>query len=97
MLDEIKAILARLPAPERAELAHYLLHTLEPAEEGAAAEWLALAEERMAEVRAGRVVGIPAEQVLESLRGRGNEAVDFHPGAAEGDLLCAAGGSLRWH
>ena len=39
------------------------------AEEGAAAEWLALAERRMAEVRAGQVVGIPAEQVLEELRG----------------------------
>jgi hypothetical protein len=41
---------------------------LEPAEEGAAAEWLALAERRMVEVRAGQVIGVPAEQVLESLR-----------------------------
>jgi putative addiction module component (TIGR02574 family) len=73
-LDEIKATLAGLPVPERAELVHYLLHTLEPAEEGAAKEWLALAERRMADVRAGRVIGIPAEQVLESIRGRGNEA-----------------------
>jgi putative addiction module component (TIGR02574 family) len=67
-LEELKATLSGLPVPERAELAHYLLRTLEPAEEGAAAEWLALAERRMADVRAGRVVGIPAEQVLESLR-----------------------------
>ena len=67
-LEEFKVPLSGLPIPERAELAHYLLHTLEPAEEGAAAEWLALAEQRMAAVRAGEVVGIPAEQVLASLR-----------------------------
>jgi putative addiction module component (TIGR02574 family) len=57
-----------LPVPERAELVHYLLHTLEPLDEGAASEWLALAEQRMNDVRAGRVVGIPADQVMQSLR-----------------------------
>lgn len=67
-LEELKVTLSALPLPERAELASYLLHTLEPADEGAAGEWLALAERRMAEVRAGRVVGIPAEQVMEGLR-----------------------------
>jgi putative addiction module component (TIGR02574 family) len=67
-MEELKTTLSGLPVPERAELAHYLLRTLDPAEEGAATEWLALAERRMAEVRAGRVVGIPAEEVLESLR-----------------------------
>ena len=67
-LDELKTTAAGLSPPERAELAAYLLHTLEPAEDGAAAEWLALAEGRMADVRAGRVVGVPAEQVLEGLR-----------------------------
>jgi putative addiction module component (TIGR02574 family) len=67
-LEELKLTLSGLPVPERAELAHFLLHTLEPAEEGAAAEWLALAERRMADIRAGRVVGIPAEQVLDTLR-----------------------------
>jgi putative addiction module component (TIGR02574 family) len=68
LLEELKATLSGLPKHERAELASYLLHTLEPADEGAADEWLALAERRMDDVRAGRVVGIPAEQVLESLR-----------------------------
>ncbi len=56
-----------LSGPERAELAHYLLRSLEPEEDGAKAAWLALAQERMAEVRAGRVVGIPAEEVLRSM------------------------------
>jgi putative addiction module component (TIGR02574 family) len=67
-LDELKTTLSGLPLSERAELAHFLLHTFEPSEEGAAAEWLALAERRMADAHAGRVVGIPAEQVLDSLR-----------------------------
>ena len=67
-LEELKSTVSGLPIPERAELAHYLLHTLEAPDEGAAAEWLALAERRMDEVRAGRVVGIPAEQVMQSLR-----------------------------
>ena len=67
-LEELKSTVSGLPMPERAELAHFLLRTLEAPDEGAAAEWLALAKQRMADVRAGRVVGIPAEQVMESLR-----------------------------
>jgi putative addiction module component (TIGR02574 family) len=66
-LDQLKTTLSNLPAVERAELAHYLLRSLDPEEEGSKAEWLALAEQRMAEVRAGRVVGIPSEEVLNSL------------------------------
>ena len=70
-LEQLKATLSELPAAERAELAQYLLRSLDPEEEGARAEWLALAEQRMAEVRAGQVVGIPAEQVLKGLPGPG--------------------------
>jgi putative addiction module component (TIGR02574 family) len=70
-LEQLKATLSGLPAAERAELAQYLLRSLDPEEEGARAEWLALAEQRMAEVRAGRVAGIPAEEVLKSLPGPG--------------------------
>jgi putative addiction module component (TIGR02574 family) len=68
-LDELKVTLSGLPATQRAELAQYLLRSLEPDDEGAKAEWLAVAEQRMAEVRAGKVVGIPAEEVLKSLSG----------------------------
>ncbi len=67
-LEELKVLLSALPVPVRAELAHYLLHTLDSAEDGVAAEWLALAKRRMAEARSGQVGGIPAEQVLERLR-----------------------------
>lgn len=68
MLEELKSTISGLPVSERAELAHYLLHTLEATEEGAAADWLALAEQRMDDVRAGRDMGISAEEVMESLR-----------------------------
>lgn len=67
-VEQLKAALSRLPPSEQAELAQFLLRALEPVEEGAAAEWLALAERRMAEVRAGQVVGVPAEQLLKELR-----------------------------
>ena len=65
-LEQLKVTLSDLPMPEQAELAQYLLRSLEAAGEDAWAEWLALAEQRMAEVRADRVVGIPAEEVLRS-------------------------------
>ena len=67
-VEQLKAVLSHLTPSEQAELAQFLLRSLEPVEEGAPAEWLALAERRMAEVRAGRVVGIPAEQLLQELR-----------------------------
>lgn len=67
-LQDLKNAASGLPAGERAELAQYLLRSLdEQDEEGARAEWLALAEQRMAEVRAGKVIGIPAEEVLKNL------------------------------
>ena len=56
-----------LTPAQRAELAQYLLDSLDAGNESAKPEWLALAKERMAEVRAGRVQGIPAAEVLKSL------------------------------
>lgn len=67
-LDELKNTASGLPLAERAELAQFLLDSLHVADEGAATEWLALAERRMAEIQANRVTGIPAAQVLESMR-----------------------------
>jgi putative addiction module component (TIGR02574 family) len=69
-LEELKTTLITLPAEQRAELAHYLLHTLDDAELDAAAEWLTLAQRRMDDVRAGKATGIPAEEVLQKLRER---------------------------
>ena len=67
-LEDLKHAASGLPANERAELAQYLLRSLdESSEEEARAEWLALAEQRMTEVRSGKVVGVPAEEVLRDL------------------------------
>jgi putative addiction module component (TIGR02574 family) len=68
--QELKNAISGLPANERAELVQFLLRSLdEEDEEGARAEWLVLAEQRMAEVRAGKVIGVPAEEVLKNLLG----------------------------
>jgi putative addiction module component (TIGR02574 family) len=66
-LEELKTTLSGLTIQDRAELAQYLLRSLDQEEQGAKAEWLALAQSRMAEVHAGRVIGIPAEEVLKGL------------------------------
>jgi len=69
-LQELKNAAANLPTGERAELAQFLLRSLDATdEEETRAEWLALAEQRMAEVGAGKVVGIPAEEVVKNLLG----------------------------
>jgi putative addiction module component (TIGR02574 family) len=69
-LDQLKDAASDLPLPERAELAQFLVQTLDEPEAAAVrAEWLALAQRRMADVKAGKVVGIPADQVLNTLLG----------------------------
>jgi len=67
-LQDLKKAASGLPEGERVELAQFLLGSLEnQEEEGARDQWLALAERRMAEVRAGKVVGIPADEVVKHL------------------------------
>jgi putative addiction module component (TIGR02574 family) len=67
-LEQLKDAVADLPKPDRAELAQFLVRSLDDAEAAQVrAEWFALAERRMADVRAGKVVGIPAEDVLNGL------------------------------
>ena len=69
-LEQLKEAASDLPLPERAELAQFLVRSLDAQGEAEIrAEWLSLAERRMADVKAGKVVGIPAEQVLKSLLG----------------------------
>jgi putative addiction module component (TIGR02574 family) len=69
-LQELKTAVASLPVTDRAALAEFLLRSLDEGEDpDARAEWLALAEQRMADVKAGKIVGIPADEVLRSLPG----------------------------
>jgi putative addiction module component (TIGR02574 family) len=67
-IERWKSELGSLPAKERAELAHFLLTSLEPEEQGAAAAWEAEVDRRVAEIRGGRAAGKPAEQVFADIR-----------------------------
>ena len=65
-LDEVKAAAAELTEEDRTELTLFLLDGQEDGED-CTTEWLAVANERMQDVLAGKVVGIPAEEVMRKL------------------------------
>lgn len=67
-LQELKDASAGLPTEERAELADFLLHSLEPENADWAECWREELEHRLAEIRGGHVAGVPAEEVLRQLR-----------------------------
>jgi putative addiction module component (TIGR02574 family) len=67
-VQAIKTQLTQLSREERAELACFLLESLEPEEDGAAATWDAEIARRMSEIRDGTATGKPAEQVFAELR-----------------------------
>jgi putative addiction module component (TIGR02574 family) len=69
-LDQYKTQLEKLSREERAELAYFLLSSLEREEEGAATAWDAEISRRVAEIRSGKANGKPAEQVFAELRER---------------------------
>jgi putative addiction module component (TIGR02574 family) len=67
--ERLKTELAQLPPTDRAELAHFLLHTLDDESEGDVdAAWEAELQRRWAEVQSGQAVEKPADQVLDRLR-----------------------------
>ena len=68
-MEQLKVQLERLPRQERAELAHFLLCSLEQeADADVDAAWEAELARRMADMQSGKVVGIPAAQVFDELR-----------------------------
>lgn len=70
-IEALKSQLGALPSRDRAELARFLIDSLESeADEDAEAAWEAELARRAADIRAGRVVGKPAEQVFSDLRAR---------------------------
>lgn len=69
-VEHYKNQLEKLSREERAELAYFLLSSLEPEEEGAAAAWDAEISRRVAEIRSGKANGKPADQVFAELRER---------------------------
>ena len=67
-VEQWKSQLQQLSSPERAELAQFLLQSLEPEEEGAVEAWEAEVTRRVADIRAGKAAGRPAEQLFAELR-----------------------------
>ena len=67
--EKLKAELTQLSEEDRAELAHFLLGSLD---RGGDMEWedawTCELERRLEDYRSGRTVGIPAEKVLNDLR-----------------------------
>jgi putative addiction module component (TIGR02574 family) len=67
--ERLKSELAQLSTQERAELAYYLLHSLdETVETEAEAAWDAELAERMAGIENGKATGEPADKVFIELR-----------------------------
>jgi putative addiction module component (TIGR02574 family) len=67
--EQLKAQLSQLSTQERAELAHFLIHSLdEGVDADAEAAWDAELARRMKEIRSGKAVGEPADKVFAELR-----------------------------
>lgn len=73
--DEILAAVLALDAKTRAKVAHQIIASLDEGVEGLGeaeweAAWVAESERRLADMREGRVKGIPGEQVFVRARVR---------------------------
>lgn len=67
--ERLKDTLTQLSVRDRAELAHFLIHSLDDeADADAEAAWDAELARRFEEIQSGKAVGIPAEKVFEDLR-----------------------------
>lgn len=70
-LSELKEEAKQLPANERAELALYLIESLDgPPDEGVEEAWDREIARRIAEIERGEATLIPAEEVFTRLRRR---------------------------
>ncbi len=66
--ERLKSELSLLSPKERAELAHFLLHSLDDTDPDAEAAWDAELAERIQEIQRGQAIGEPAEKVFAELR-----------------------------
>jgi putative addiction module component (TIGR02574 family) len=67
---ELIAEAISLPVEERAIIVDSILRSLNSPEEDIDSQWVAEAERRLEEVRAGRVKAIPGDQVFAKVRKR---------------------------
>jgi len=67
--EKLKSELAELPLDDRAELAQFLIESLDQSvDEDAASAWRSELDRRFAEIESGTAAGEPAEQVIAELR-----------------------------
>jgi putative addiction module component (TIGR02574 family) len=69
-VERLKTQVSTLSTAERADLAYFLLTSLEPEEEGVEDAWRKEIARRVTEIRSGQAVGRPVEEVLAELRER---------------------------
>ena len=67
--DLIAEALTR-PIEERVAIADTLLQSLNPVDPDIESQWVAVAKERLAEMRAGAVEAVPSEEVFKRIRQR---------------------------
>ena len=68
IVEQLKTQVGILTKPERADLAYFLLTSLEHKEEGVEGAWRVEIARRVAEIRGGRAKGRSADEVLAELR-----------------------------
>jgi putative addiction module component (TIGR02574 family) len=69
-LEHWKSQLIALSPSERVELAHFLLTSLYPTEEGVESAWDSEASRRVEEIQSGGAEGRPVAEVIADLRER---------------------------
>jgi putative addiction module component (TIGR02574 family) len=68
VVEQLKSQAGGLSAAERAELAYFLLTSLEPKEDGVEEAWRVEIARRVAQIRDGHALGRPIDEVLAELR-----------------------------
>jgi putative addiction module component (TIGR02574 family) len=66
LIDEV----ASLPVEERTRVIDSLLRSLNTPESAVDAAWMEVAQQRLDQLRAGHIAGIPGEAVFEGIRQR---------------------------
>ena len=67
-VEQLKSQASTLSAAEKADLAYFLLSSLEDKDEGVEEAWRKEIVRRVAEIRSGQAIGRPVDEVLAELR-----------------------------
>jgi len=67
-LEKLKSQLGQLTDTEKADLAHFLISSLDEKDEDVEAAWEQELSRRSDEIQTGKVIGKPANQVFSELR-----------------------------